>query len=391
MFLHNFKYSLKTLFKNKMLIFWTFAFPIILGTLFSLAFSNIENSEKLDIIPIAIVNEPNSQNEIILESFKVLSSEENENRLFNAVYKTQEEAEIILQNGEISGYISLTETPKVVVKSSGVNETVIKYVVEEVLESSKLVKDLASRRITKELESGNLNIDYEKIYRDVIMEIQVKNNNIKDISSDRLSYMMIEFYTLIAMTCLYGGILAMVSVNKSLANMTKEGKRVSVAPIKKGRIIASSMLASYCAQIVGLTLLFLYTIFILKVDYGASLFLVILLALVGSFAGLSLGVFTSSVFRFKESTKTGVLIALTMFWCFLSGMMGVTMKYVIDKNLPFINKINPASMITDGFYALYYYDTFNKYWFNIISLLGFSVTLLTVAVICLRRQKYDSI
>ena len=54
MFIHNFKYAFKTLFKNRMLIFWTFAFPIILGTLFNMAFSNIENSEKLDIINIAI-------------------------------------------------------------------------------------------------------------------------------------------------------------------------------------------------------------------------------------------------------------------------------------------------------------------------------------------------
>ena len=30
----NFKYSLKTLFKNKALIFWTFAFPIILRNIF---------------------------------------------------------------------------------------------------------------------------------------------------------------------------------------------------------------------------------------------------------------------------------------------------------------------------------------------------------------------
>ena len=59
MFLHNFKYSLKTLLRNKGLIFWTFAFPIILGTLFNLAFSDIENKETLDIIDIAIVNNEN--------------------------------------------------------------------------------------------------------------------------------------------------------------------------------------------------------------------------------------------------------------------------------------------------------------------------------------------
>ena len=53
--MHNFIYSLRILFKNKILIFWTFAFPILLGTFFYMAFSNIEDSEKLDRISIAIV------------------------------------------------------------------------------------------------------------------------------------------------------------------------------------------------------------------------------------------------------------------------------------------------------------------------------------------------
>ena len=47
MFTHNFIYSLKVLLKNKMLIFWTFAFPILLGIFFNMAFSDIEKNEKL--------------------------------------------------------------------------------------------------------------------------------------------------------------------------------------------------------------------------------------------------------------------------------------------------------------------------------------------------------
>ena len=80
MFYHNFKYAFKTLFRDKMLIFWTFAFPIILGTFFNMAFSNIENSEKLDIISIAIVEK--EENEIMKQAFETLSDEENEDRLF---------------------------------------------------------------------------------------------------------------------------------------------------------------------------------------------------------------------------------------------------------------------------------------------------------------------
>ena len=71
--------------------------------------------------------------------------------------------------------------------------------------------------------------------------------------------------------------------------------------------------------------------------------------------------------------------------------MGIVMKYIVDKNIPLLNKINPANMVTDGFYSLYYYDTLDRYIFNIISLLVFSSILLIISGLVLRRQKYDSI
>ena len=93
----------------------------------------------------------------------------------------------------------------------------------------------------------------------------------------------------------------------------------------------------------------------------------------------------------SEDAKSGIIIAITMAGCFLAGMMGITMKYIIDKNIPILNKINPASMITDGFYSLYYYDTLDRFWFNIISLVIFSAIMIILSYISLRRQKYDSI
>ena len=67
------------------------------------------------------------------------------------------------------------------------------------------------------------------------------------------------------------------------------------------------------------------------------------------------------------------------------------MKYMVDKNIPIVNKLNPASMITDGFYSLYYYDTLDRYFFNISSLLIFALIMITISYFSLRRQKYDSI
>lgn len=393
MFAHNFKYSLKTLFRNKALIFWTFAFPIILGTFFNLAFSDIENSEKLDMIHIAIIkNDDLDNNEIFKTAFEELSDEKNEDRLFETKYATEEEAKRLLEDEEIVGYMELADgEPKLTFKANGINETIFKYVSEEITQTSNMIKNLSEEEIQKEMMAGNYNIDYENIYSRVIELTEEDNVHLNNISNANLSYTMIEFYTLIAMACLYGGILGAVAINQNLANMTNQGKRVSVAPTSKFKVILSSVLASYITQLVGVALLFLYTVFVLKVDYGDHLGLVIALAMAGSLAGLSLGVAVATIMKAGDNAKTGVIIAITMLGCFLSGMMGITMKYIVDKNIPIVNKLNPASMITDGFYSLYYYDTLDRYIFDIGSLLIFAFLLITISYISLRRQKYDSI
>ena len=80
-----------------------------------------------------------------------------------------------------------------------------------------------------------------------------------------------------------------------------------------------------------------------------------------------------------------------MFFSVLSGMMGVTLKYVIDKNIPIINLINPNNLITEGFYALYYYNTFNRYIRDICCLGVFIIVCLFISFRALRREQYDYI
>lgn len=336
-----------------------------------MAFSNIENNETLGIINIAIVdNEDFKNKKIFKETFKNLSDENNEDRIFNTKYGTEKDAKELLENNEIIGYLKIEEdNPKVIVTTSGINETIFKYVVEEITQTTEIVKNIAGNKIKEEIQ-----------------EVKLKN-----ISNSNLSYTMIEFYTLIAMACLYGGMLGMTSINQNLANMSNKGKRVAISPASKLKVVCSSVLASYITALIGLSLLFIYTIFVLKVNYGTNLLLIILLAMTGSLAGLSMGMAIGTTLKTNENTKTGILIAVTMFGCFLSGMMGITMKYIIDKNIPIINKINPASMITDSFYSLYYYDTLDRFYFNLASLLVFSGVMISISYMSLRRQKYDSI
>ena len=383
MFYHNFKYTLKVLLRNKGLLFWTFAFPILLGILFNMAFKDIENKEAFDVIDIAIVENAYFENDLVFkESFKTLSNDDS-NKIFDVTYTDLENAKKLLEEEKITGYLTLTGTGvNITVTSSGTEETILRYVTEEIESEKEIIYSF----LTSEKEEGNNNFA-EEISK-IMANTDAKINNI---SNKNLGYTMIEYYTLIAMAALYGGTISMNATNYKLANMNPVGKRTAISPVSKRKMILGSLLASYIVQLIGLSLLFIFTIFVMKVDYGDNLPLVILLGLIGSLAGLSLGIMISSLFKTNENNKDGILISITMLWCFLSGMMGITMKYVVDKYVPILNKINPASMMTDGLYALYYYETKERYFFDIISLLVFSFIMIIISYRSLRRQKYDSI
>ena len=390
MFWHNFKYSLKVLFKSKVLIFWTFAFPILMGIFFNLAFSDIENSEKLDVIDIAVVKSDEFDKNIIFkEAFENLS--DGDDKLFDIDYTNLDKAKQLLEDDKITGYLVFNDDINIVVSSSGINETILKYVVNEISSNAEMINTLAANDINNEIKKGNYNINYEEIYAGAYALVSKDTAKLHNISNKNLSYTMIEYYTLIAMACLYGGILSMYIINYKLANMNSVGKRTAISPVHRGQMLVSSLLASYVVQLIGLAILFVFTIFVLNVDYGDNLPMIILLALAGSLAGLSLGVIVATLIKANENAKTGILIAITMLGCFLSGMMGITMKYIVDTNVPLVNMINPASMITDGFYALYYYSTLDRFIFDIVSLLVFSILLIFISYFGLRRQKYDSI
>lgn len=379
MFLHNFKYSFLFLLKNKSLVFWTFFFPIILGTFFYMTFSNIENNEKLKKINIAIINNEELKNDKLLLSVLGYLSEDNNNEIFSTIYTDLEKAKELLENKEIIGYLEIKNSKYLItIKENGIEQTIFKYIIDEIIETKIIIKDISSTE---------KNINLEELYNKI-------NNNITkvvDMSSDNLSYTMIEYYTLIAMSCLYGGIFGMYAINNILANMSKQGARVAISSIKKRTLLLSSLLAAFLIQLIGSLLLLSYTIFILNVDYGNNIVNTLIMTVTGSIAGLTLGVAIAALFKTNENIKIGIILSITMLGSFLSGMMGITMKYIVDKNMPLLNIINPANMITDGFYSIYYYQSMDRFYFNIISLLIFSSIMVMISIVRLRSQKYDSI
>lgn len=382
MFFHNVKYNLKALFKNKGLIFWSFAFPIIMATLFNMAFGNWEESEKFTSINIGIVTNEYFDNNIIAKNvFNSLS--DGDNKIFNITYASKDEVTNLLTDKKIEGIIEYTDSnPNIIINSNSVSSTIIKSVVDEIETNNTIFSDL--------MKSGKYTSnDMEEQVNRIIERINSTTINTKDISVKKLDIAVIEYYSLLAMTCLYGGFIAMSAISNSLASASSRGKRVAISPIKKSTAILSSLCASFIVQLIGALLLLIY-INIIGVNLHTNLISVFIITILGVLAGISIGLIVSVMINKSEDTKLGIIIAISMALSVLSGMTGVSLKYVIDSKIPFINKINPAAMITDGLYAVYYENS-ARFLNNIISLIIFISLLIVISILYMRRKKYDNI
>ena len=146
MFKHELKYSLKVLLKNKILLFWTLAFPLIIGIFFNMAFSDVEKNEKLDIIDIAIIENKSWSEDIIFKNaFESLSDDKNKERMFNITYTDKKNVEKLLEEEKITGYIEKDKNVNNLLKHSDINETILKYVIEEINSNKEIIETLSKK------------------------------------------------------------------------------------------------------------------------------------------------------------------------------------------------------------------------------------------------------
>lgn len=371
---HIIKNRFKILLRNKTLIFWTLMFPIILVTFFQMAFSGIIKGEMMTTIPIAIVeNKENTHFKDVIEELK----DEDDKKLFEVNYLTKKEANKKLSDKKIDAYVVIDDEITIVVEENGINQTITKYTVDTYLR--------------KVQTATNLSANPSAVRKSIMQELDRNENYLKSINKeDNLDYTLIMFYTLIGMVCMYGGTFGILSINETEANLSTKGARVSVAPTHKLNLLFSSLLVSIVIQYTEILILMAYMILILGVTM-VNLPLILLLTFIGSVLGITVGSFIGVLSKKSEDTKIGILIAISMLCSFLAGMMSPDIKYIIDKNVGFISRINPVGIITDALYSLYYYDTLNRFYFNILNLLILTTILITIMYFFVRRKKYDSI
>lgn len=377
MFTHIFHNRLRCLLRDKELIFWTMMFPLVLATLFQLAFGNISASELFEPIDIAVVDDVAYQKNQSLAA--VLSANATgEERLFNLVACSQEEADKLLADRTIYGYI-VAETPiRLVVNKSGIQQNILRSFLNTYLQTASTAEKLISKNPA----------NAAAIIADLMQHQEYTNEVTTGAYPDSA---LIYFFSLIAMACFYGGFFGSNEITDIQANISARAARINIAPVHKLKVLVSSAAASFLIHFVEMLVLVMYMVFVLGVDFGSKFGLVLATLLLGSFTGISFGAFISALVKKSEGLKIAILIGSTMLGATLAGLSYADVKYVIAKHVPILSWINPVNLLSDAFYSLYSFDILSRYLLNMLVLALVSLLMCTITYMSIRRKKYANI
>lgn len=371
--MHIFKYRILCFIKHKDLMFWTLVFPICLATLFFFAFGKLDDAGNLEPIDVAIVSDQN-------EGFNALIDElsQGDNHIINPVYVSESEADKLLEDEEIEAILISESTPSIIFNAESIQVQVLKEVVQSYMAKDATISDLMT---------------YSEINQEIINKVFTNNVQVVDQGSKAVNAKLSSqyFFTVIAMMILYSGFWGIKIMAETQANQSPQALRLNVTPTHKLKVILVDFIIALILMLLEVTLVIIYLMKVLKVDFGENLILTGLVVVSGVIASLSMGILLGASSKLQRVSNVNIYNTISLLSCFLAGMMMVQIPYIIDKNFAFVKYINPATLITNSFNVLYYYDDMSVVYTNITILLLLGAVLLAASYSLLRRKSYASV
>lgn len=374
-----YKYRFKRLINDKTQLFWLAVFPVILGTFFWLAFSEISSkTENLEKIPIVVIKESAYPNEAALDIFlEAMSGKDGMLAILPA--DSDERAEEMLEEGKIDGILWISESLDLEFQENGMNQTILKHMIDRYLQSEYVLIQAGERGAAELLAAASA------------LAEEAAWNEEQPISSGDMDPYVQYYFALMAMCCMYGSSLGLLNTQEIQADQTKVACRRCVSPVKKGQAVLTDFLAAFTIQMGIFLILYAYLTLVLKISFGNNFGYIAMAGAASIFNGIAFGYLIGVGIKGRETVKNAVMTTVVLALSFLAGLMLGEMKFVVEKNIPIINRINPAALSSDCFYYLCIFNNKERYWNCIFILLAETLLFGVLSAFVLKKEKYRSI
>lgn len=370
------KYSFLAKIRDLSLVFWPLVFPLVLTTAMYISIGQMEESD-FETIPAAIVTQSTGEEDVFQEYLETVGDEQE--ALVSVRPMVEEEAVTALENGDVEGIFYSGEEPSLTVGGSGLAQSILQMILESYTEGKQTLEDVSGLHPEGMEAAIRQMSDYGSVTEDVSLGGRTTNTTAQ------------FFYALIGMACLYGCFIGYQSAMDLQANLSDLAARRCVSPVHRMQWILSETAVSFGLHFFNMIVLLAYMKYILRLQFESSYAQMLPVVIIGSMIGVTMGMFITSIGKMGEGVKIGIMISVSMVMSFLAGLMNADIKNMIDRNVPFLNRINPAALISDALYCLNVYDAPARYMQDILILLVMCVLLLAGTFLIVRRERYGSI
>lgn len=449
MFWNMMKYEIRRNFRTKEVIIWMILFPVVLGTLYKFTMGNLGKNNLYSTVPAAVVeNEKDQLFHWIMDAMNNGTfSEENdptnggEKPLMNLTYTDEANAIEMLKNGDVKGIIYI-DPPDEKAKADPQNQKMaeIMEMINQMAADGTLTKYLdpeSNNYVSYFLNDGtgdfitntklsvmfkNNGSDQSMIKRmsDMYMNMQEASRQMasnttmsedgegfgdisKAMSSD-VPYIkemeltkgdtdsfLIYMYNLIAMVGIFGSMSGLTIAQNLQANLSDQAARRSCSGMPKIKQVLANLLAYYISHSLCVILTVTFITLVLRVNFGDRLPLVYLGGILGGIMGVSFGYFVGAIGKMSYGAKAGIIMALNMTLCFMSGLMVPGIKAMIIKYIPILNDINPVAIVADSFYYLSVDADLTRFWEKMAVVCIITLFFVLFGFLMTRRTKYASL
>ena len=378
------KYIGKAKLRKFDIVFWPFLFPLILATFMYLAIGNMEDAD-FETIPVAVVEQKgeNLEEEQMKEAFLTFLSEvsdeaDAENRLVHIEEMSETEAKKALEE-RVDGIFYAGKESSLTGGGNGISQSILQILLENYENGKQVLLNISQAHPDKMEAAVKSLSEFDTRISQVSLGGKTMDGTVQ------------FFYALIGMACLYGCFIGFGAALSLQANLTVLAARRCVSPVHKMKHILIEMVISFALHFFNVLVLLLYLRYVLKLEFNGDFLQMLPVALLGGILGVALGMFVGSIGKMREGVKIGILLAVSMICSFLAGLFNGTMKDAVERSIPFLNRINPAAVISDALYCINVYDDPVRYTKNLILLGILCIAMVLGAFLLVRRERYDSI
>jgi hypothetical protein len=392
MFWETIKVTWLSCLRERTVLLWCIAFPLVLLTLFGLAFGNMDNLFETKPFGVVVVDDTNYENAPLLNSVLTGAKTDSGKPMLELTrVKNDTEAVAAIQNNmNLVGYISVDENgksslhlnPAEYQPESSADPVLLDSLLERYQAAAKL---LAASSAEPSGSSGAGSAGTGSA-----AELQ-KLSSATDFTAPATavyenapSMLVRQFYAGIAFAMIMSIGIATEAMIRLQPTISPLGARRVMGAQSRGKTVAATLVSAwaltFAVNLVGYAYLHVWNI-----GYGVSLWPSLAVVLVGSIVMTLLGGLFGC---FKSTTGTGIHAGVALGGSLLCGLFGTAnqeMAASVAHNHPWTVWVNPVRQIFDGLNGYYVAGLGDTYYRSLLQL-GICAVVLIIPIILMNRR-----